>query len=69
MNYFKNSMAAILSGFGLFTFAAVWLFAIASFFVALIHDVRAGDWLWTVIDVVLSPVGIVRGALIMFGAL
>lgn len=42
------------------TIIALWVTAVAT-------DGNAGHWGWLAVDIIMSPVGVVRGLLILFG--
>lgn len=46
---------------------SVYILIIALWATAMVTDGNAGHWGWLVVDFVLSPVGVVRGLLILFG--
>lgn len=42
---------------------------IGAFFTALITDIIAGEVVWVILDVLVAPVGVVRGWLMWFGVI
>lgn len=43
------------------------LVAIAAWLTSIIGDMIAGRFIWMIVDIVLSPIGMVRGILMWFG--
>lgn len=57
---------------GLFTSATVitfWLIGIVSMLTSIICDGNSGKFGWLVVDIMLFPIGVVRGALMLLGVI
>lgn len=54
-------------GYPLFIYPSTILFIVA--LVALYYDIKAGRILWAILDVVIFPIGSVRGAMMLLGLL
>lgn len=46
---------------------AVWLTLLGGWVTDVIHNLKAGDWLWILVDVLGAPVGAIRGIGFWFG--
>ncbi len=63
-------MSGLADRWGITGFIAIIAFMLANvgaFFTALVTDIIAKDLVWVLLDVFVSPVGIIRGWLMWFG--